>query len=353
MDVAGLLFIVASVLKIHQLLTEPILSEGFWESWLFFVIQIPLELGLGIWLTSRLFRKAAWLIVLLSFAGFICVTSHKVLIGAESCGCFGLVKVNPLITLIAIDIPLFLLLAIFRPKGQKLLPPPWPSLDHFLGVAVPTIILLTTITVVLALNKVPRVSETWKVHRPPDKKQIIKPETNGNQEEKPEPNESEPEPNEIKPTGPDPDTEPENAEATDDNEIIEDSAVEEWPLMEHIDIADTNSLRAGITIILLYHYDCPDCEILIPLYDEMSREFAGSEDAIRFAFIEIPPYGPAQESPVPQDTHCLTGKLDTSQEWLIESPLVVVTWDGLLVEKWKEGQSPDPNEILDAIFADD
>ena len=73
MDVAGLLFIVASVLKMHQLLTEPILSKGFWESWLFFVIQIPLELGLGIWLTSRLFRKAAWLIALLSFAGFICV----------------------------------------------------------------------------------------------------------------------------------------------------------------------------------------------------------------------------------------------------------------------------------------
>ena len=109
MDVAGLLLIVASVLKIHQLLTEPILSEGFWESWLFFVIQIPLELGLGIWLTCRLFRKAAWLIALLSFAGFIGVTLQKVFVGAESCGCFGRVQVDPLITLIAMDIPFFLL----------------------------------------------------------------------------------------------------------------------------------------------------------------------------------------------------------------------------------------------------
>ncbi|MHC4266599.1 MAG: hypothetical protein ACYSUK_11830 [Planctomycetota bacterium] len=33
MLVAGVMLLVASILKSHQLLTEPILSTGFWESW--------------------------------------------------------------------------------------------------------------------------------------------------------------------------------------------------------------------------------------------------------------------------------------------------------------------------------
>jgi hypothetical protein len=40
------------------------------------------------------------------------------------------------------DIPIFLLLAIFRPKGTKLLPPPWPNLAWLLVVFVPTIALM-------------------------------------------------------------------------------------------------------------------------------------------------------------------------------------------------------------------
>ena len=90
MTIAGLVLIVASILKAHQLLTEPILkTEGFWETWLFFVIQIPLEIGLGIWLLSGLFRKAAWLIGVISFGFFILVTAHKWMSGAATCGCFG------------------------------------------------------------------------------------------------------------------------------------------------------------------------------------------------------------------------------------------------------------------------
>ena len=130
MWIAGIFLIGASILKIQQLLTEPILSKGFWESWEFFLIQIPLEMGLGIWLICGLFRKAGWLLGLIAFGGFIGVTLYKGLTGAESCGCFGLVKVNPWITLSVVDIPIFILLAAFRPKGIKLLPPPWPNPVH-------------------------------------------------------------------------------------------------------------------------------------------------------------------------------------------------------------------------------
>src|SRR3989339_147156 len=123
MMLAGLLLIIASILKAHQILTTPILTKGFWESWEFLLIQIPLEFGLGVWLVSGLFRRAAWLAGAVADFGFIFFTIQKILIGAESCGCFGQVHVNPWVTLFTIDIPFFLALLIFRPKGEKLLGP--------------------------------------------------------------------------------------------------------------------------------------------------------------------------------------------------------------------------------------
>lgn len=159
MTVAGLLLIVASILKFAEMLAICIPSwvdnkYGFWESYEFFLIQIPLEFALGVWMVSGLFRKAAWIAGTLAYLGFIFVTIFKVITGAESCGCFGQIHVNPWITLFAIDVPFFLLLAIFRPKGLKLLPPPWPNVFYILAVAVPTIGLMVLSTPALvALRK--------------------------------------------------------------------------------------------------------------------------------------------------------------------------------------------------------
>jgi len=305
MVVTGLVLIVAAVLKIHQLLTEPIISEGFWESWEFFLIQIPLELGLGIWLVCGLFRKPAWLIAVLAFGLFIAITLQKGLIGAESCGCFGRVKVNPWITLSAIDIPLFLGLVIFRPKGLKLLPPPWPHKGHFFGVAIPAFIVIGVIMPVLIFNKPPDKTDKYEVVRP---KEWIR-------------------------NGP----------------IGEKQVGEEWSMLKYIDIAD--SLRSNIVIVVFYSTGCDACHDAIPLYDRMCRDMAGNEDSIRFAFIEIPPYASEKDSIVPVDTPCLRGRLDSSKDWYIQTPLVVVIQDSLVVKSW-ESETPQLDEILDAVFAE-
>ena len=305
MVVAGLVLIVASVLKIHQLLTEPIISKGFWESWEFFLIQIPLELGLGIWLVCGLFRKAAWMVAVLSFGLFIAVTLQKGLIGAESCGCFGRVKVNPWITLLAIDIPLFLGLVIFRPKGLKFLPPPWPPKGHFFGVAIPTFIVIGVIMPVLIFYKPPDKTDKYEVVRP----------------------------NEW--IGKEP--------------LGEKQVSKEWSMLKYIDIAD--SLRSNIAIVVFYSTACDACHDAIPLYDQMSRDMAGNRDSIRFAFIEVPPYASEQDSFVPVDTPCLRGRLDSSKDWYIQTPLVVVVQDGLVVKFW-ESETPQLDEILDAVFAE-
>ena len=212
------------------------------------------------------------MLAVLAFGLFIAITLQKGLIGAESCGCFGRFKVNPWITLSAIDIPLFLGLVIFRPKGLKLLPPPWPSARHFFGVAIPTFIAFSVIMPALIFNK--------------------------------------------------------------------------RSMLEYIDIAD--SLRSNIAIVVFYSAECETCHKAIPLYDRMSRDMAGNEDSIRFAFIEIPPYASEKDSIIPVDTPCLRGKLDSSKDWYIQTPLIVVVQDGLVVKFW-EAETPQLNEILDAV----
>lgn len=292
MWIAGLFLIGASVLKIQQLVTEPVISKGFWESWEFFLIQIPLELGLGIWLVCGLFRKAGWLLGLIAFGGFIGVTLFKALAGEASCGCFGKVHVNPWITLSLVDIPIFLLLAIFRPKGEKLLPPPWPKAVHFFAIAMPTFILLPAVEYFLIANKPPMVSEKYEVV---DTKQW---------EQK------------------------------------------EWPMLDYIDIKE--QLQNGDWVVLLYHYDCPNCTEAIPKYEEMYKSLAGNENVLNFAFVEMQPYGNEQQQLISSDNKVVRGKLNEAKEWLAETPIVVILRDGKVIKAW-QGYAPTLDEILDTF----
>ncbi len=337
MTIAGLLLIVASALKAHQMLTEPIVSKGLWESWHFFLIAVPLEMGLGIWLVSGLFRKAGWLLGVLSFGFFIGVTAYKAATGELSCGCFGKVSVNPWITLLTIDVPLFLLLLIFFPRGEKLLPPPWPHPFHCLAVAIPACLFLGALVPTLVFNKPPDRGETYVVIKP------------GNWQVNPKPK-----PNHV-PIVVDPNIEPNlTVPIVEPNLPAHQTAAEpneadlpDWQLMlNHVDIAD--QLRTGVKIVLFYHYDCPDCAVAIPLYNQYSKELASDEE-IQFAFIKGPPYGPEDQDPVLADTTALVGKLDQSRDWIFESPLIFLLKDGRLV-KWWLVEYPDFDRLLQIIL---
>jgi thiol-disulfide isomerase/thioredoxin len=328
MTVTGLVLIVASALKAHQMLTVPIVSQGLWESWVFFLIAVPLEMGLGIWLVSGLFRKAGWLLGVLSFGFFIGVTAYKAVAGELSCGCFGTVSVNPWITLLTIDVPLFLLLLIFYPRGQKLLPPPWPHPFHCLAVAIPACLLLGALVPILFFNKPPDRGEKYAFINP-DKWQN-NPDTNPDRP----------------PSAVNPDTEPNlpsHQTAAEPNE----ADLPDWQLMlNHVDIAE--QLRTDVKIVLFYHYDCPDCAVVIPLYSEYSKELAADEQ-IQFAFVKGPPYGPDELDPIPADTTALVGKLDQGRGWLFESPLIFLLKDGRMV-KWWLVEYPDFDQLLQAII---
>lgn len=165
MTVVGLILIVAAILKAHQILTTVIptyqqISQQYtgFEFYMrvlecreILIFHVPLELGLGIWMISGLFRKSAWLLSIFTFIFFAIFTGYKVVNGYADCGCFGVVKIDPRITLLAVDIPAVLLLAAFWPKGTKFFKK--PNLKYFIFIAVITAAILIPSTAYLLASK--------------------------------------------------------------------------------------------------------------------------------------------------------------------------------------------------------
>lgn len=327
MTLAGLVLIAASVLKIHELLVVCVpgwQEHGIWESYEFTLWQIPVELCLGIWLISGLFRKAAWTAGTLAYFVFIFATLYKGIIGAESCGCFGQIHVNPWLTLGLIDIPMFVVLLLNRPGDDyKLLPPPWPNIWHALVFAVPIFGVLIFAAPMLVVFK-PVCIKPDEAVKPIAPVKYTKPD---------EPNHTAA----IKPVS-NPDTNPTTTQQAD-----------LWSWLQYIDIAD--QLKEGVVVILMYHYDCPTCAAMVPLYDEYCRKMKEvGDDSMKFAFVAAPPY--SDNGPVPENTICLRGKLveKDGQKFAIMSPYVVALIDGELVKTWKQGTAPEPDKIMDEIF---
>ena len=309
LKVLGMLLLIAAVLKGLQLLTEPVANSDIWSYRPFLILTVELELALSIWLLSGLFKKAAWLAALVCFSFFSIITLYKAVTGAASCGCFGSVEVNPWITLFAIDLPALLTLSIFRPK--PVLPPrilirirlrhrpvkalirqlikPLPSAPRFAMTACLALVILGATTPILALNEPPRITSSYEV---------LEPET---------------------------------------------WIGKELPILKNIDIAET--LKKGTWLILLYHYDCPDCGWAIPMYEQMARELAGNEDFLRIALIAVPPYG---RGPVSMNCSCTLGKLDESKEWFVTTPATALLRDGQVTSAWAE-KAPGLDNIVEYL----
>lgn len=366
MTLAGLLLVAAAILKAHEVLNVYFFSwheKGIWNSWEMMLVQIPAEFALGVWMVSGLFRKAAWLAGAAAYCFFIAVTLRLALMGAESCGCFGQVHVNPWVTLFSIDIPFAVLLLIFRPRGHKLLPPPWPNVAHAIAVAIPIFAaLLLTAPMLVAFRPVfnQPAPDDWTSPAPPVRPTIIPQPVDTNQVTTPvTPDPAVPTPA-IEPDKVEPNVKPDTEAAQPvapidvvpiptpaDPPVVE--APKPWPWLVHIDIAD--QLKEGIVIAYMYHHDCSICAGSIPKYETYSKEMAATgESGLKIAYISIPPYAPEGTGPIPPDTICLHGKLTDTEKWAITSPFVVALLEGSVIKTWPQGSAPEPDQILDEMF---
>lgn len=283
LKILGLLLIIAAVMKGWQLLTEPVANKDIWTNRAFLIFTVEFELALGIWLLSGIFRKLSWLSATACFTVFTILTLYKAVNGDDSCGCFGAVKVNPWLTLFAVDLPALIALLIFRPvslrgaKRQSNLPnfchfdqnksfakntlsvlknlfTPLPSIRSFCLAATIGLTIIGVSLPVLALNKPPMETADYMVLEP--KTWIGK----------------------------------------------------ELPILDYIDIGD--QLRKGTWLVLFYHHDCPDCQKVIA---ELNKTDPGNLPA-KVALIEIPPYSDAVKAKY------LYGRLPNTKKWFVTTP---------------------------------
>ncbi len=299
----GLLLLIAAALKGWQIMNEPVANKDIWTNRAFLILTVEFELLMAIWLLSGLFRKLAWLASLVCFSVFSFVTLYRALIGAASCGCFGSVHVNPWITLFTIDIPAVILLLIFRPafswpsnlsvrKRQSIVEliktmfSPWPPVTRLAATVLLAVIVVAVTTPVLALNKPADVTGDYEV---------LKPET---------------------------------------------WIGEKLPLLENIEIE--GELTVGNWLIVFYHYDCPDCREAIDRYKTMAKDFENEGNFLKFAFIEIPPYGPDLGI---TSSAIAIGSLPDTKQWLVNTPVVVFLKDGKAAMTW-EAEYPDFDEFF-------
>ena len=297
LKILGILLLTAAILKGWQLLTEPLANKDIWSYRPLLIFTVEFELALALWLLSGLFKKAAWLASLAVFSLFSLITLYKGLSGADSCGCFGAVKVNPWITLFAIDLPAVIALLIFRPQRSTGFQPmsfrspicreeesaeqrrlifnqqPASStqqlsynftLPHVAYLAI-VFLVITISTVALALNKPATVTSSYEV---------LEPET--------------------------------------------------WigkrlPILEYIDIG--KQLEKGNWLVLFYHYDCPECQKQLPKIWQLALELRGNEDVLKIAICEIPPYN--QESTL-RDSYLRVAKLMDKKKWFAETPSMIL-----------------------------
>jgi uncharacterized membrane protein YphA (DoxX/SURF4 family) len=104
----------AALLKAYQLATVPTLSEGLLHSRWLNIFVVEFELLFGIWLLLDLLPKWTWLATATLFLLFALVSFYKALSGETSCGCFGIIEVNPWLTAV-FDLIIVGLLSVFRP----------------------------------------------------------------------------------------------------------------------------------------------------------------------------------------------------------------------------------------------
>jgi len=134
----------------------------------------------------------------------------------------------------------------------------------------------------------------------------------------------------------------EPAKVTSGYEVLEPAewVGKELPIINDIDAS--RQFKKGTWLVLFYHYDCPDCVAAIEQYQCYATNLADNGDALKIAFIEVPPYG---ESMVRYNPDHTIGKLLDIKEWFITTPAIILLESSTVQAAW-EGKAPDLDAVL-------
>lgn len=274
----GLAFmlLLAAGLNCYQLSTSPVPGTTLFEMRWFRILEVKLEIVLGIWFATGVAPVYMRRVGIALFSLFAITTLTKVLQGHASCGCFGLVEVNPWVTF-AIDCVAVALLLICQTNRKPFV---WTR-----KIAIPVCIgLLACGATIISMTSYKAMSEE-SIHAS----------------------------NLQLPSGL-------GIEVMNDGKFVI-LEPEKWPkgtfpLIDYVDIKD--QISTGEWVIVLYRHDCSHCIEELPKYEYMMERFTEKNIGRKIALIELPPYGSLK-----LETKCIEGRLDDGYKWFVQTPVLV------------------------------
>jgi hypothetical protein len=91
----AVVLLAAALLKARQAATEPIPGTHILSSRPLLIAAVWCEILLGCWMLAGVHRRITRWVVIACFGAYAAMALALALGGAESCGCFGRVQVNP------------------------------------------------------------------------------------------------------------------------------------------------------------------------------------------------------------------------------------------------------------------
>jgi hypothetical protein len=276
--IASFLLVSAAILKAVELVTEPMaaLSNPFGRY--FLPIEIGVEMAVGLLLLTCLHWGTLRWLVLMLFTGFAGYSLYLALNDAASCGCFGLLRVNPwwafgLDSIVVLGLLVSILLE-HRSNGSEFESSNAPFFTKFFkGGHVVTVVMGITVifTALLFRYASQRTASTNGLLTTVGNRVVLEPE---------------------KWIG------------------------EKLPIAELIDL----DLSDGAWIVLLHRHDCPLCQERVPQYE---RRAAAGE---RIALVEVPPYGDFSA----REKTCRYGRLKDDRDWFVHTPVEITLRYGVV-----------------------
>ncbi|MDR0338290.1 MAG: hypothetical protein LBI18_14535 [Planctomycetaceae bacterium] len=280
----AVLFLAAG-LKAHQLATIPLpppVQGSVFTPLLEFlnhrgllIMVTEAEILFALLLCSGICRRWTWFVSLLCFSAFSCVSAMKGLSGENTCGCFGVVTVNPWMTT-TVDVILVLFLIIFREHSNFSFKFSVKEKRKLIIVLIIWFVLgVPSLLAMLSLKQVHVSLGTEMISVDGRKKIVLEPET---------------------------------------------WIGKEFPLAVRFEQpVDGEILKQGKWTIVLIHADCPKCRQLITDMEKQS--------VVNVALIDIPSRTPA----VPPKTSFPVFRLDENNDWFVPTPYMIKTSDGICI----------------------
>jgi hypothetical protein len=274
--ILGVVLLIAAAMKAYWPVIEAPKNAGWLSHPTVVFAAVEWEIGLGIWLLSGLYPRAAWYTALACFTAFAGVSFYKGFSGAASCGCFGRMQTNPWYTA-GFDAAAVVALLSFLPgMAGATWRAPSPTRNRFI---IATALVCAVLAGGITVSRMPQSLLAGEA----------------------------------------------NLTTVGSLVLLE---PEKWignrfPLADHIDLG--SQLRIGQWLVVLYRGDCPTCQKLVPQIDQLTQ--AGS---VSVALIEMPPYQTEALKLDSPQAAWVAGRLSDRKEWFATTPVVILLDNGIV-----------------------